>query len=360
MKYISFFLAACVLFFNGLICAESTDHPLICPSSNMRVESFETSNKQTTILLDNGTLWCYKDTDLFDNQFGWQLGDRVHIVYVYLSGYYLKNVSYQGCVPVKLINSRSEKINTLHIQAIIKDQKSSTYTLVLDDNTQWFIGSWSGAWMSEWQIGDRIIVTPQEFLFGKANYLLLNLERGESSRLPSNVRAQLIDSPYSISLDDVNLREPKTWKVFITNVSEQNNSLLIELNNKTIWQCALPKKLWQVDDQLMFVVDNENLKLKNLRTQERINASIVNGTSQQIQTPVIQKIVKGKNKVVLDDQSIWQLSFGNRKKWNKGDRIIIASLEYLSIDTTTHLLINIDLLNGNWESRSYIPATLVR
>lgn len=38
-------------------------------------------------------------------------------------------------------------------------------------------------WMKDWQAGDRIIVTAQEFIFGNADHLLLNLDRKKIASL---------------------------------------------------------------------------------------------------------------------------------------------------------------------------------
>lgn len=360
MKFTSLFCAAFMLLVNSFIgAAPLPTAQVLCSSSLMHIEAYETSSHQTTILLNNGTLWTYKDTDLFSGPKGWKLGDCVHIVYSYFQGYHLKNVSYRGCVPVKLTNLNSENIKAVRIQSIVKNPLKSTYTIVLDDQTKWFIGSWSGAWMTNWQVGDRMLVTPQDFMFGDADYLLINLDREEGSHLPVNVRAQLMHSRDSLCLTDVNKREAGSWNVYISNVWEQNKTQMIELDNKTVWQCSISKKPWQIGDEVIFAFDEENLKLKNLHNKEKIKASLVNGPSAAIQSFFIHDISHGKNKVILDDQSIWLLGNEPTKDWKNGDRIIVASQGFLSADTTTHFLINLDRLHRKFAVPSYCAVTLV-
>lgn len=251
MKNLSNFFIVIFIFFNFFILGNSTQPSLICPFSIIKIESFEESNKKTTILLDNGILCSYKDTDLFNGENGWMLGDRISLVYVSSQGYFLQNDSCQGCIPVKLINVHSKYLKTLYIQDILKNEEKSTNTIILSDNTRWFIGSWSSSWMSNWQIRDRILVTPQEFMFGNADHLLINLDR-ESSNFPGNVRAGLMYSPHQTFFEEMNKREGRSYTLKIANVWQENQCLMLDLDNGMRCKSSLPNKFWQIGDNLRF------------------------------------------------------------------------------------------------------------
>lgn len=329
-----------------------------CSSSIMTIEAMDISDK-TTILLNNGTAWTCKYKGLFDGPYGWRLGDRVHIVYVYSEGYYLQNASCQGCVPAKLQNANSHHLKVNIIKEIIKNDKKSTNTIVLDNETRWFIGSWSSAWMTDWHVGDRIIVTSQEFVFGNADHLLLNLDHGKKG-FPENVRAQLLYSPESITYEDLNKRETRDWKMSIVDIVLENNSLMIVLNNKTRWICSRPKLDWQIGDNVEFDLFIEEYQLINLRNSEKVKAKIINSNSEEIDLPFIQTISKSGKRIVLSDESVWFSSLNGFKKWKLGNRIIVSTLSKVDIDTSTHTLINIDKSMEDKDSQNYSSATLIK
>ena|GEM_PF-5642474 len=329
-----------------------------CASSIMTIEGIDISDK-TIIFLNNRTAWTCKYKDLFDGPYGWRLGDRVHIGYVYSEGYYLQNASGQGCVPVKLQNANAADLKVATIKEIIKNDKNSTNTIVLQDNTRWFIGLWSSAWMMDWQAGDRIIVTAQQFVFGNADHLLLNLDR-KINNSPENVRAQLLYSPETIKFEDFNKRETRDWKISIKCISHETDSFTVELNNKTLWKCAQSKLDWQIGDNLEFDVDDEGCELINLRNSERVNATLINSPSNEIDLPIIQKISRNGKKIILSDNSVWLMKSRGFKKWQQGNRIIVSPLSFVDIDTSTHILINIDKSTKEKNIPEYSSATLVK
>lgn len=329
-----------------------------CPSSIMTIEAVDLSDK-TTIFLSNKTAWNCKFNNLFDGPYGWHLGDRIHIVYVYSQGYYLQNASCQGCVPVKLQNANAADLKVSIIKEIIKNDKNSTNTIILNDSTRWFIGSWSSAWMKDWQAGDRIIVTAQEFVFGNADHLLLNLDRGQNN-LPKNVRAQLLYSPETIKFEDFNKRETRDWKISINCIWQETDSFIIELNNKTLWKCSKSKLDWQIGDRLEFHPNHEGCALINLRNSEKVKATIVNSDSKELNLPTIQKISENGKEIVLSDYSVWFSRNGRFKKWQQDNRIIVSSLKDVDIDTSTHILINIDKSTEDKNIQNYSSATLVK
>lgn len=325
-----------------------------CSSSIMTIE--DVSNK-TTIFLNNRTAWTCKYKDLFNGPYGWCLGDRVHIVYVYSEGYYLQNASCQGCVPVKLKNANSHDLKVNTIEEIIKNDQKSANTIVLDDATRWFIGSWSSGWMKNWQAGDRIIVTPQEFIFGNADHLLLNLDQ-EKSNFPENVRAQLLYSPEITKFEDLNRRETRDWKISIASFWQEDNSFIIELNNKTLWKSSQIELDWKMGDNLKFDLNDKECKLINLRNSKTVKATIINSHSEEIDLPIIQKISKDGKRIDLSDESVWFLRDNKFKKWQQGNRVIVSSLDRVSFDTSTHILINID--KSTKDNQNYSSATLVK
>jgi hypothetical protein len=345
-------------FFSYIYSNSTNTFEVPCASSILTIEAADVSD-ETTIFLNNGTTWTCKYKDLFDGPYGWRLGDRIHIVYVYSEGYYLQNASCQGCIPAKLQNASSQDLKVNTIKEIIKNDKKSTNTIVLNDATRWFIGSWSSTWMEEWQVGDRIIVTVQEFIFGNADHLLINLDQGENS-LPENVRAQLMYSTETIKFEDLNQRETRNWKISIVYAWQEKDSFIIELNNRTLWKCSQPELDWQSGDHLKFDLDDEECKLINLRNSEKIDATIVNSHSEEIDLPTIQKISRNGKRLVLSNESVWFSRKGGFKKWQQGNRVIVSSLDEEAIDTSTHTLINIDKSPEDKGIRNYSSATLVK
>ncbi len=216
-----FFILVFVSFFSHVYSDYHNLSEVPCPSSIMTIEAVDVSDK-TTFFLNNGTLWTCNYKDLFEGSYAWRLGDRVNIVYVFFEGYYLQNVSCQGCVPVKLQNANSPDLKVNTIKEIIKNDEKSSNKIILDNGTRWF-GWWSSLWMAKWKVGDRIIVTEQEFICGDADHLLLNIDRDGSP----NVRAQLLYSPEKIKFIDYNKRKTRDWKIYIACAWLENDSFII-------------------------------------------------------------------------------------------------------------------------------------
>lgn len=360
MKFISIFFTAIVLVFNGVICADDLkSSEMVCPSSVMTIEAFETYKHHTNIRLDNGTLWSYKYKDLFINSNAWKLGDRVHIVYVHLEGYHLENVSCQGSVPVELINSKAKEIKGLRIQQIIEDD-DAPYSIVLEDGTGWYIGIWSSLWTIDWEVGDRIIVTPQKFMYGEADHYLINVDKEEDYNLPGNARAQLITSPHANLPPDLNRREGKEWKLYVSNIWSNNTTFIVQLDNKTVWECSVPSNVWLIGDEIILGGDYQ-LSFKNLNNEDEVNAKIFNHSSEEIQTLYVKEIAEKENKIILNDGSIWHLGYHEKKfkKWRKGDRVIVTSKGFVDFDTSSHIIVNIDRFGGLKQNLSHRNVTLV-
>jgi len=328
-----------------------------CP---MRIESFQILNdskkpaeNKTEILLTNGMKWLYSDNDLFEGTNCWKVDDRMNITYVYLEGYYLKNTSYQGCIPVKLQNRGSEELITKTILTIIKSKDA--FKIVLDDSTEWFVGWWSGVWMEDWKEGDRIVVTPQDFVFGNADHLLINLDSDKKS-LAENVRAQLMFSPETLDDEDFNKREPLDRRIFISNLFEKDNSFIIELNNGVSLKSSNLGKGWRRGDYLELDLSKRRIILTNLRTDEERKAQILISGSE---LAVIDEIKEKEGKIILSDDSVWLSNSRPFKSWKEGDRIIVSQIDGLGFDTSTHTLINVDSTDekGNLTS---IKSTIVK
>ena len=182
------------------------------------------------------------------------------------------------------------------------------------------------------------------------------MDRGENS-LPENVRAQLLYSPETAKFEDLNKREARDWKNSIISTWQADNSFIIELNNKTLWRCSPTKSDWQVGDTLEFDINDEKQELKNLRSSEKTDATLINGSSEEIDLPIIKKISRKGKRIVLSDESVWFSITDGFKKWQKGNRIIVSTLGRVDIDTSTHLLINID---KDKDIQNCSSATLVK
>ena len=88
--------------------------------SPMAISTFKVDQKSTLVLLDNGSLWKYKDTDLFEGPNSWQIGDRVEIMYIHFKGYFLLNKSFHGSAPIQLQRTTESHLNLPRIQSIDK------------------------------------------------------------------------------------------------------------------------------------------------------------------------------------------------------------------------------------------------
>jgi hypothetical protein len=320
-----------------------------------QIQTFEIANKQTNIQLDNGTLWTYKDTDLFEGEHGWRIGDRVRISAVYFEGFFLENVSCEGCVPAVLQNSNAPDLVTQRIAELIYDVENETHRVVLDDQTEWFIGSWSSKWMTDWQEGDRILVTPGEFALGNATHLLINLDQLDEQQLPGNVRAELL-SPHSLPApQDENKREGRNWTLHITSAQIEGDNLIVEMDNHTTWRCSIPKKKWKAGDQVIYDNTSSGLMIKNITQNSEETATLIDCAPALF----IKEISHNKKKAILSDGSIWlQTGFGKFWDWEAGDRLIVSK-KGIGFDTSSHILINLEKLGKEKEdSRSY-TATLV-
>ncbi|MDP1879529.1 MAG: hypothetical protein Q8K60_01155, partial [Parachlamydiaceae bacterium] len=138
-----------------------------------------------------------------------------------------------------------------------------------------------------------------------------------------------------------------------------NDSFMVELNNNTIWKCSQPKLDWQIGDNLKFDFNDEEYKLSNLQNSEEISATIISGYSKEINLPIIQEISKSGKRIVLSDASVWFSKNGRFKNWQQGDIIMISSLDRIAIDTSTHILININK-SIDKENQNNTSATLVK
>lgn len=333
------FIIACMFLSSSMAYSEASTSTV--PSAIMTIESIDISN-ETVIHLDNGTSWTYKGTDMFVSPNNWELGDRVNIVYVYLDGYFLENGSYQGCIPVKFNHPLSENLAVNTIQEILFDAKKNTNKIILDDHTEWFIGSWSSCWMEKWQVGDRIIVTSQEFMVGYADHLLINLDRGK--KIPENVRAQLLYTPKTVQYDDQNKRQGSEWSVSIAKAWEENDALLIELNNGTLLRTEQPHDNWEIGDPLELTCAYGTVEVLNIRKDDEVSGKVVGWGAD---LPSVQTVSDKGKKMTLSDHSVWFSSCKEFKKWKKGERILISSKSSVSWDTTTHTLINMDRIMNN-------------
>ena len=346
-------LILCLLFLN-------TVHAI--QPANISIATYEISNNRTTLLLDNGTAWTYRDTDLFTQPNGWQIGDQVQIVYVHSSGYHLQNTSYHGTIRVRLINPNSEAIQATRIQSIMNNDENKTRTLVLEDGTHWHIGSWSSCWMQQWQVGDRVLAAPHEFLFGQATHLIINFDRQMKFKLASNVRAQLLLEPNPKTyLEDLNQRQGNIWKLGLFDLWQDADQLVIQLNNKTQWRCSLPKQVWEMGDEIIISRDLQQFRIENITKKEEVLGTLINKDAKQLEVLVIQSLSKRGRKVVLQDGSIWLSSSrgDSQASWQVGDRVIVSPIGILLPDTSTHRLINLDKLSKTGDIPSYRNVTLI-
>lgn len=313
------------------------------PSAILRIEAVKKSNKKTLIVLNNGSEWVYNDKDLFKEDSGWRIGDRVEILYVFFEGFSLRNVSCQGNIPVVFQNSSSKDISAHKIAEIKHDTKKSTATLVLDDDSKWFIGEWSSSWITTWRKGDRIMLTPQQSVFSKEDYLIINLDREEMEENVSNVRGRLLQATQKQLPNDENLRPAKTWKMTIAKAFQDKESMWIELDNHTMWKCPALKKEWKVNDEVIFEVSDEKMKFINLNAKEELPTALDKTNLENAKALTIIKISKDKKKLTLSDGSLWKAeAFSNFKNWEKDNRVLVSSLGYFPVDATTHSLVNID------------------
>lgn len=369
MKY--FILAFC-LFFSSSIFADRLTSDIESKNiySDIFISSFEESRRSTEILLNNGTAWTYRDIGLFDGQSCWQVGDRVQIAYsqIFNGEYYLQNMSYQGYIPVK-ISSKTSQEPTLKIQDIkvfYEDDNLIESSVTLDDNSNWHIGGWSSKWMDDWSIGDHIVISPADFLFGKATHYLINTDRKSSStmnKLPPNVRAELYscEKQQLLPSNDLNKRSKREWRLEIVELFNVETidgiQFGIELSNGMFCAGKMPLKNWNVGDRIYIEVDDE-IVLKNDVSNDSIIVTLLN--QKNLVAPRIKKITnKGRHITLEDDSMFFFDSIQGSPRWEIGDRIVVASVKYPSIDVGTHYLMNLDVKTKKGYV-NYSLTTLIR
>lgn len=334
---------------------------LIGVQSTMNILNYEISKKgMTTILLSNGVQCIYNDNDLFTND-GWQIGDNVNFVYTYFDGYFLENLSFQGCAPVEISDNIPNDASFLTIKSILpkKDGDVTKNTIILNDGSQWYIGSWSSSWMQNWQPNDRIIVNPQDFLLGQADYFLINIDRLQDGIFPANVRAQLLYDPIP-EVTIIDKRPVTTWPHYIAAISLKNNNTLIQFDNGLLCECYdinnYELRKWNIGDEVTI----NNKKLINVKTNLSTDIKIINSDFSSIEALSIKSIKSKGIKIVLGDGTIWfKNSYGN-DNWQPGDRVIVFYKNHASIDTSTHVLLNLDKINNKDDFPSTWNVTLVR
>lgn len=110
---------------------------------------------------------------------------------------------------------------------------------------------------------------------------------------------------------------------------------------------------------MKFDFNDKKHELINLRNSKPVHATIINSYSEEIDLPIIQKIAKDGKRMDLSDDSVWFSKDGKFKKWQQGNRVIISSLDKVTFDTSTHILINLDKSTEDKDSQTY-RATLVK
>jgi hypothetical protein len=361
MKF-SFFLSSLLLFLSTTFVTSSyAATPLLPQPAIMCVKNIDISTDTTTVTLNNGTSWTYQDIDLFAKPNGWRLGDRVTIVYSYWdkSKYYLQNESYQKALaPVKFKAADYTNHAITTIKNIIPKSDEDGNTLVLEDGTKWFIGSWSSTWMDDWKKGDPVIATPQKFMLGDAKHLIINLKQKQDC-----VRAQLIYSASSkqSKLKDSNKRSGKNYEVTVSKVWKDASSYLVELSNKTIWKSSKAKK-WTAGTKVLIEKDDKSYTLTNLKKDQETKAVFINKDSARITAPTITKVTPwyGYSKAVLSDGSIFLIEADKYEScWEVGNRVIVAPIEGVHLRVHTHNLVNCDAIDQADQLPLCSPAILL-
>lgn len=342
MKSVASFVLVFVLFLYSSVIAEQP--------SPMNIANFYTKENKTSILLNNGTQWIHDDAYLFA-QNGWHINDRVNIVYVHLDGYFLENLSYPSSVPVKIENLSSADIMTARIQSITPTgDEGKKNIIVLNEGSQWFIGSWSSLWMKDWKPEDRVLIVPQAYLFpNKAKYMMINLDQQIAPSYPSNVRAELLFTPFPIVKENIQKRSERNYPHIIEKVRVGKNSSIIACEDKLLWESVkitkAKKQRWKSGDEIAFSSNLDGLSIVNLRSKETTKISWINPESTSETTLKIQEIANHDRKIILDDGSNWFINQSydkNKTSWNPMDRIVVLRKSNPSIDTSTHVLINLD------------------
>lgn len=353
----------------------------------LTIKAFEECNGKTTLMLSNGMVWECKSTGLFKDPYEteastppappkrWDLQDRVQIVYKHkiLSGkYYLQNVSYRGLISVKLINSNDPTILSNKIIAIDtwnNDPKS--FLITLDDGSKWAVGSWSGSWMQNWQIGDRMVIsaTHPEFRRGQAEHIGINLDRKlePHSRILSNVRMSQVSNKTAPSpFLDPKKRPAGICFLKVSRVITDGNQANIVFNNGAVWQGSAPTTKWKVNDSVSFTVPSapiHRLVMCNLTSGEQVAGKFVSASAEHLDTLQISQMSPKKSYLILNDGSVWKVEKVNIPKiqtWKIKDRIAIALQE--KDYECAYNLINLDKALQSQETPNYsiVEATIIR
>lgn len=354
----------CLLCLNTSIYAvEQPSSPKSCVQTIMTIDSYEISWGKTTILLSNGLVWKYNDIDLFVEGMGWQIGDRVNIVMATDKGitstFHLQNVSYQGLAPVELYDFPAGNSAT-RISNIIPNKEKGTKLIVLDDGSKWFIGKWSCIFTDRWQIGDRVVISPSEKIWGNTDYIIVNFDRNDGSIYSMWANAQFMQNIDKECIVDSNFRKGTDWKLSVTVLWLDGGRQFIELNNGTVWECTKPDGLlgWNSADEIR-IGAGEKCILTNLKNRESVTVVLQNKNSDAINCEVIER-VESNGKITLSDGTVWNPSplEDNMKSWKVGDRVIVSTCDSKWIELgRTHTLINLDYYKDRIDS---VQTSLLR
>lgn len=137
----------------------------------LRISGYYDDGSYRYLYLNNGTIWRYLNPQF--SREAWLIGDEVVIGSSFGKGWTLKNKSYQGTTGLQF-----ERLSRDQLPQIAKIDNGGG-DLWLTDGSHWTIDWWSRlsgrTW--RWRVGERLIISPLELLFGSYTHLLINIDQ---------------------------------------------------------------------------------------------------------------------------------------------------------------------------------------
>lgn len=138
-------------------------------------EERPTSFAEGIILLNDGSAWnweakclcCKHKLDL------WKFGDKIKIANTGIPEHFLLcNSSHPQYAPFVTLDP-----DTKETYPVITDIQKDGYALELSDGSSWSVTGWFNLRGITWQIGDRVIVAPQESTWSQSTHVIFNMNR---------------------------------------------------------------------------------------------------------------------------------------------------------------------------------------
>lgn len=148
---------------------------LLADPYRLKISAYSEDEQRGYLQLSNGTVWQYLKSHPYRE--AWLVGDTVFLERTAANGWVLSNGSYGGRLAVKMVKNSATAL------PVIAGKRNGGGVVILNDGSMWAVGFWQRLWnrLWRWQVGDRIIITPNELPMSEATHQLINVDQDMSS-----------------------------------------------------------------------------------------------------------------------------------------------------------------------------------